>query len=178
MLKGKWKNNKKLHQLMKSKKGLKISGRLEYPLYDLDPRISEFYLWHGTKNDTVPILTLSGMPTEKMADPHHSLYGLGMYFAENSSKSSDYTSKTSVRKMILFRVALGEIYYTKQQLIGLKFPNAADPLFPDKSFKTFDSVVADKNTVKDHGNNQVHREFILFETSQCYPEFVVTFKPR
>ena len=38
--------------------------------------------------------------------------------------------------------------------------------------------IADKNTVKDRGNYQVHREFILFETSQCYPEFVVTFKPR
>ena len=162
---------------MKSKTGLKISGRLEYPLYDLDPRISEFYLWHGTENDTVPIITLSGMPTEKLANSG-SLYGLGMYFAENSSKSYDYTSRqSSVKKMILFRVALGEIYYTKQALQLLKFPNAADQYFPDKSGKTFDSVVADKNTHRS-GAYQVHREFILFDTSQCYPEFVVTFKDR
>jgi hypothetical protein len=169
----------------------KISGSIKYPLFQLDTRINEYYLWHGTNADVADIITRTGIQTEKLADKD-SLYGKGMYFAENASKSDQYAVKrhgAGNGVLLLCRVALGKIFYTPDNLLGLKLPGrgCASKYVNLKSTKGsksklgsewFDSIIADRNTQRINAPNgkQHHREFIIFDAQRCYPEFIVWYK--
>lgn len=92
------------------------------------------------------------------------LYGMGVYFALNSSYSSQAKyakpDKEGLQSMFLCRVIIGE--YT----LGKKGMKQA-PLLRSDSTEQFDTLVenADKPTI-----------FVTMTDAQAYPEYLVTFK--
>jgi hypothetical protein len=64
------------------------------------------------------------------------------------------------------RVLLGDAFHTNAN----RGNERRAPLKPGGSGVTYDSVVAS-------GGAQVHREFIVYDRHQIYPEFIIYFKP-
>eukprot|EP01124_Arcella_intermedia_P034112 TRINITY_DN8397_c0_g1_i1.p1 TRINITY_DN8397_c0_g1~~TRINITY_DN8397_c0_g1_i1.p1 ORF type:complete len:654 (+),score=69.30 TRINITY_DN8397_c0_g1_i1:131-2092(+) len=61
----------------------------------LDPDANEFYLFHGTRSANIHYITDSGFNNRHLLEqleknPYKGMFGPGMYFAENSSKSNQY----------------------------------------------------------------------------------------
>ena len=145
----------------------------------LDKKANEQYLFHGVKKEFLPAIFDQGLDSRLAANT--GLYGEGIYFAENSCKSHRYTGEPAdgVHCMLYCRVALGKVYTTKKTLLGVKRPafDKAGEAVPGG--KLFDSVVAPTGPMADHQNgHQVHREFVVFDRSQVYPEFCVYYKIR
>ena len=151
-------------KLEELKKGLTSTLRMD---------VNEMYLWHGYDVQHEAAIIGSNLDVRLASDG--GLYGAGLYFAENSCKSNQYcqhhgdrghqdSSKTYA--LVLCRVVLGDIYHTSVTCAGLTRP----PIKPGHSRGggTFDSIVA-------CGGTQIHREFIVFENAQVYPEFTVHF---
>jgi len=57
---------------------------------ELDKSVNEFFLFHGTKNETIDKIIAEGFD-ERFAE-EAGMYGPGIYFAENSSKANQYVS--------------------------------------------------------------------------------------
>ena len=64
------------------------------------------------------------------------------------------------------RVLLGDVYHTNTNLGNER----RAPQKPGGGGATYDSVVAS-------GGNQKHREFIVYDRHQVYPEFIIYYKP-
>ena len=126
----------------------------------IDSHVNELFLFHGTTPDHVKIIAELGFD-ERVASLG-GLSGSGCYFAENSCKSHQYTRQTNSAGeyiMLYCRVLLGAPHCTNQNLQNMSHaPNHCD------------SVVAS-------GGTQVHREFIVYDRSQVYPEYVIYYKP-
>ena len=113
------------------------------------------------------------------------MYGQGIYFTDESCKSNQYAQpdKNGHCTIILSRVALGRALNFEVGpkdhggLVGMKRPESKDEVFRQKvnkadRMKTFESViVTGKERIK-----QVHKEVIVFDKDQAYPEFLVTYK--
>ena len=132
----------------------------------LDASLNEIYLFHGTDPATARLISRWGFD-ERVADMG-GLYGAGTYFAENSCKSMQYTKQPNSSgefTIIYSRVLLGHAFHTSART-QTQWRRAPDrqPGLPH------DSVVAS-------GGSQVHREFIVYDRAQTYPEFIIYFKP-
>ena len=125
----------------------------------LDPDANEVFLFHGTNPDVAKTIAKHGFD-ERIA-ALTGLYGGGCYFAENSCKSNQYARATTAageQVMLYCRVLLGDAHRTNQNLQNQRrAPNHCD------------SVVAS-------GGTQVHREFIVYDRHQVYPEFIIYYK--
>ena len=131
----------------------------------LDASLNEVYLFHGTTPDIATLISRHGFD-ERVASMN-GLYGAGTYFAENSCKSMQYTQSPNSNgeyTIIYSRVLLGHAHHTSQGMKGVRRAPDRVPGVP------FDSVVAS-------GGTQVHREFIVYDRPQTYPEFIIYFKP-
>ena len=149
---------------------------------------NELWLWHGTKPETGPTIAQLGFD-ERLASMR-GLYGAGNYFADNSSKShqyrgtpkkflangtpdptwvpySDSTNAAGHHCMLLCRVAMGTPYLTDvtHQHERRPPPNPATQGLP------YDSIFAETQ-VANYGT-QLHNEYIVFKSSQVYPEFII-----
>jgi hypothetical protein len=99
------------------------------------------------------------------------MFGAGAYFAECSSKSDEYASSDQsgmyegVCALLLCRVVCGEMYYiTKSDVSAI-----------DKAMATgkYDGVIGDREKAAG-----TYREFVVFDESQIYPEYVVLYERR
>jgi len=54
--------------------------------------VNEYYLFHGTKTDTVDSILHDGIDNRLGGD--HLLFGRGAYFAETTTKADQYAGKT------------------------------------------------------------------------------------
>ena len=161
----------------------------------LNPNANEFWLFHGCNDKVLPELLTDGY------DPRMShlngMFGGGFYLAENSSKSNQYIpcpmcgqnaigrdDKCSCENqedleftMIIYRAILGDIHiaktYDKDIYRGSGSFRVRRP--PKKnSNDIYDSVMGE--SIKYGGNRLQYREFILYESGQAYPEYVVKYK--
>ena len=88
----------------------------------VDPELNEYYLFHGTSPDAARaianwdfLLFLSGTAAG-------SLYGKGLYFAESSAKSDEYTTRDEdlfsdsygLRAILVCRILLGRVHYSEE----------------------------------------------------------------
>lgn len=76
--------------------------------------------------------------------------------------------------MFLVRVLLGNIYRAKGRH-QYKHPPCTKCLNDEctnQNHKHFDSVVAD------FGGGSLFREFIVYNASQCYPEYIITYNRK
>jgi hypothetical protein len=96
-------------------------------------------------------------------------HGQGTYFASNACKSHQYSKKSSNANgmfMIIARVSVGQIYYTKSVCREAK-------LAPQKN----DSIVANAGPMTGHNKGkQAHQEIVIFDRNSAYPEFVVKYR--
>ena len=132
----------------------------------LDANLNEVYLMHGTSDWVIrDIIARTGFD-ERVANLR-GLYGGGVYFACESCKSAQYApvdSTTGCKMLVISRVVLGDPYYATAALQNERRPPLRGGAFAPGL--TFDSVVA----------NMLHREFIVYDHKQAYPEYIVWFR--
>eukprot|EP00808_Paulinella_micropora_P021553 g62136.t1 len=141
----------------------------------VDSGVNEALLWHGTKADLWEVIAKQGLD-ERLAG--NGLFGHGIYFAENSSKSDEYIvpDRQGNSYIFLARVCLGVPCSTLQSTNGMRRPppRSQDPPL------LYDSVRAE---CKHHAKFpqpgaylERYREFIVFDRKLTYPEILVTFQ--
>ena len=170
----------------------------DYPMVAplLDSKANEYWLFHGCDEKVVSILVKDGY------DPRVSsldgMFGGGFYLAENSSKSNQYIpcpgcGKNSIFTgegcqckeqekleffIILYRTVLGDVHvaktYDKKMYRGDDKRRVRRPPLKNNSGVLYDSVMGESKT---HGGDLLkYREFILYESHQAYPEYVIRFR--
>lgn len=154
---------------------------------NLDKRVNELYLFHGTKEATADILKTTGF--DNRVASLVGMFGGGSYFAENSSKSNQYIPGPeqgcdNPYQMLLCRVLLGDIHickhYDQEKYRGTESGHHYVRRPPQKpnSFDVFDSVMGEKQqygaSAKKFRPLQ-YREFIVYEQAMAYPEYQVYF---
>lgn len=134
------------------------------PKSGLLTEVNEVFLFHGTKPDIADKVIETGFE-ERLASLG-GLYGAGAYFAEKSSKSDQYTSDdgNGNHHMFLARVALGaHVKETHAHCNNIRILEE----IPGGTGVRYSSLL---------GLKGAHREFIVFDGGQAYPEFLITYK--
>ncbi|CAF2874683.1 unnamed protein product [Rotaria sp. Silwood2] len=170
-----------------------------YPLLVplLDARTNEYWLFHGSDSKTHEVLLNKGY------DPRVSnvggMFGGGFYLAENSSKSNQYipcpgchenyishqpyckckNQEDFLYSIILYRTLLGDVHIVKEYKSEIhRGVDANHPVRrpPQKkhSQELYDSVMGESR--KYGGDVLNYREFVVYDTGQAYPEYVIQFK--
>lgn len=127
----------------------------------LDSSLNEVFLWHGTSATNVNAIAQDGF--DERLGCLEGMLGAGIYFAEDSCKSGQYSEKSFVNQrshwFFLSRVMLGRPYYTNDPIRYIrKPPNACE------------SVVFSPDAASIIGH---HREFVVYDRFQAYPEYIV-----
>lgn len=166
----------------------------------LDETVNEVSLFHGTSKEVADLITESGFDCRQGAEivtghPSNSMFGTGLYFAENSSKSNQYVqcpvcggnsignkkpctdSAESIYEaggytMILARVLLGDAQLCLEYDGKIYKKKEVAPLKADGTH--YDSIFAERKIYG--GNTLKYREFVVFDRSQIYPEFLIYYE--
>jgi hypothetical protein len=128
-----------------------------------DLTINECFLFHGTTPENAMAIAREGFD-ERVSKGR---YGYGSYFTSESCKAGKYAPPDSsgTRCILLARVVLGRIHYTSTSCVELRRP----PL--DQDGNAHHSVVANPGEVVDIP--QFHREMIIFDGDQSFPELLL-----
>lgn len=94
------------------------------------------------------------------------MYGKAVYLAECSSKADEYSEAddSGLCRMLLCRAALGSILVERE-----KHPSARE--IEDEVRRTYDSLCGDRWAAVG-----TFREFVLYESSQVYPEYIIHYR--
>jgi hypothetical protein len=160
MLKGKKPKNKLAAATMD-----RISQCGNFPLVQVSKEINELLLFHGTSEDSANSIAKGGFdPTKANL---MGMYGAGTYCADYSCKSMQYTPATCAgeRVFIICRVLMGQAYHSPKTLRNVKEPPE------DKKGQRYESVFAEEG--KSNGGGQEHNEYVTYDASQVYPEYLV-----
>jgi hypothetical protein len=117
-------------------------------------------LFHGTKNcNMAGILSRGLLIAPKSAPVTGYMFGKGIYFADQSSKSAQYSlmwanNKRPFGYLFLADVALGKI------------KTEEGPLYREEAPKGYHSVQGCK------GQHLIHNEFIIYKASQCTLRYI------
>ena len=87
----------------------------------------------------------------------------------------DTESQHGVKILLMARVTLGDVHYVQHADQHKKLRRA--PLVAGKKGLVHDSVVANEGQARTTYGKQYHREYIVYDRSQAYPEYVVFFEP-
>merc|ERR1712232_1238948 len=133
----------------------------------IDESMNEAYLWHGTQPDLARNIIAKHGFDERVCNTQ-GMYGAGIYFAEEACKSGQYCKKGSdgLYTIVVSRVVLGAPYYSPTSLSGIRRP----PEHMSVRGLPYDSVIANRSMSK------VHRELIVYDMNQCYPEYLIHFR--
>ena len=137
----------------------------------LDQGLNECFLYHGTSPEIADVIVEHGFDERVAA--LSGLYGAGVYFANQSCKSAQYAQADhkGEKTLIVARVVLGDPYYAIGQMSQQRRPPMRNETFRYWQVGTlFDSVVANVST------SQAHRELIVYDHRQAYPEYVVRYR--
>jgi serine/threonine protein kinase len=144
----------------------------------LDKNSNEHLLFHGTKVEAVSTLCNRGFDARIGA--LGGLFGAGCYFAENSSKSDEYVPPGSKQYMFLCRVVLGAPFVTQKTHANLRRPPCVqghlDPQWPPCGHDRCDSLMATTKAMDPRSWLQKFREFVVYDHSQCYPEYLIEYE--
>mmetsp|Transcript_84605 Transcript_84605/g.237947 ORF Transcript_84605/g.237947 Transcript_84605/m.237947 type:complete len:588 (+) Transcript_84605:1-1764(+) len=129
--------------------------------------VNETFLFHGTTKQAADSITTSDFRLNLAGTNAGTLYGRGVYFAENASKSDEYTRPDThnLRYMLLCRTLLGRAYYLDQK--------DADPRACEEACLRgkFHSVLGDRKKARG-----TFREFIVFDEEQVYPNYILVYR--
>ncbi|CAE8643078.1 unnamed protein product [Polarella glacialis] len=153
---------------------LRLTIEHHFKWMHLEANLNECLLLHGSKRQNIAEIVNSGF--EERLSRQGGLYGEGIYFAEESCKSFQYCDKDGGEVyMILSRVLLGDPHCAKGPLNQMKIPPKRHKC--DATKGRHNSVVANVGIPNGRGPPalpvQEHREYVIFDGSQAYPEYVV-----
>lgn len=132
----------------------------------LDARVNEWYLWHGTSAAAADHICKNDFKLRLAGTATGSLYGPGSYFAESITKADEYSrTEGGTNTVLLCRVLGGRVRYCDE-----RSPDA-DQLTSDCVEGPYDSILGDR--VK---TSNTYREFIIFDTEDVYPEYIITYR--
>jgi len=154
----------------------------------------ERFLFHGTSPLAASKIAAEGFRIRRASSktllPTSSRYGQGIYFTDQSCKAHQYSDKkfvlqedgsklycmlycrVSTRNSLDFKVT--EDVRQNRYLKGMVKPTPSDEVFRQRLpevQQTFDSLV-----VVPCQKLQIHREVVVFDTDQVYPEYIVWYK--
>merc|ERR550525_826469 len=129
--------------------------------------VNEVFLFHGTSSFAAQKITGDNFKLNLAGSNAGTLYGRGVYLAENGSKSDEYTrpGPRGERYMLICRVTLGRAYYTDANESNPRACEAA--CLHDK----FNSVLGDRKKARG-----TFLEFVMFDEEQVYPNYIITYK--
>ncbi|CAJ1354610.1 unnamed protein product, partial [Effrenium voratum] len=133
----------------------------------LDAEINEWYLWHGTSSSAAENICRSDFKMRLAGSATGTLYGRGSYLAESITKADEYAKQEDdgLYTVLLCRVLGGRVRYTDE-----RNPDP-DALTRECTQGEYDCIVGDR--IKISGT---YREFIVFDTENVYPEYIVKYK--
>jgi hypothetical protein len=141
---------------------------------------NEYFLFHGCPSERVETICGSGFDPRRAGSTAGMMFGMGTYFAHNSSKADLYAKPTAsqpgLRCVFLTRVCLGEPFFCTRNSMGaedmreLKMP----PERPDKRGPC-NSVVGETQSAEGH---VMFREYIVYDRNQAVPEFLIWYKHK
>ncbi|XP_055878428.1 protein mono-ADP-ribosyltransferase PARP14-like isoform X1 [Biomphalaria glabrata] len=129
----------------------------ELDQYNPQNHQNEQKLFHGTMSDCIPPINENGF-NRNYCGVNGTVYGSGVYFADKSSYSINYTKSDSDgnRHMYRARVLTGEFIET----------NSSTKYLPKKP---------GTNRPYDSGGDKSRGIYAIFHDSQVYPEYLITF---
>eukprot|EP00041_Stephanoeca_diplocostata_P039076 m.1585294 g.1585294 ORF g.1585294 m.1585294 type:complete len:489 (+) comp25323_c0_seq3:2962-4428(+) len=138
--------------------GKELYGRTE----SLRPQVNENLLFHGTSEVVCDAIFSHGFNERHAND---GLYGLGNYFAQNSNKADQYALNFAGKHhMILARVCLGaHPFLTSETQVGMRIP----PPIHNNGRQPRTSVI---------GTHGQHKEFVIYDGMQAYPEYHIVYE--
>ncbi len=130
----------------------------------LEVSLRETYLFHGTKPNLKQRIMDDGF--EERVASLNGLYGAGAYFAEKSNKSDQYTTPDDkgFHYMFIARVLLGA--------------HVKDARAHENQTRILEEIPAGKGIRYSSllGLVGVHREFVVYDGSQAYPEYYIQYR--
>lgn len=134
----------------------------------LDTASNEAWLFHGTKPIAAETITTSDFRVDMAGSAYGSLYGRGIYTAENCSKADEYSRAdpaSGLFTMLLCRVTLGKLLHTAEV--------TPDPRRCEDACLRGDyhAVLGDRKAC--HGT---FREFCVFDEDQVYANYIVYYR--
>jgi len=129
--------------------------------------VNEVFLFHGTSAAAADKITTAYFKINLAGSNAGTLYGRGLYLAENATKSDEYTRPGSKgeRHLLLCRATLGRAYYLDAKDTD---PRACEDACLQGSFH---SVLGDRRKCRG-----TFREFVLFDEEQVYPNYILTYR--
>lgn len=134
--------------------------------------VNEFYLFHGTNPSAAKRICDDDFLLTKAGSNVGTLYGPGIYLAEASSKADEYATDDSDGifqghyAMLVCRVVCGSMRYSDE--VNPPVQDLVDSIL---SNKTHHSIMGDREKCRG-----TYREFIVFDSRQVYPEYVIIYK--
>eukprot|EP00440_Ansanella_granifera_P057865 gb/GFBE01062726.1/.p1 GENE.gb/GFBE01062726.1/~~gb/GFBE01062726.1/.p1 ORF type:complete len:967 (+),score=200.09 gb/GFBE01062726.1/:1-2901(+) len=140
-------------------------------LSPLDQRCNEFLFFHGATPHVADLIAENHFDISFASKD--GMFGAGLYFAEASSKSDEYTKPNEHGEfpLIIVRVILGRPNYV----------DAPKP-FDDPGRRalehscmsgSFHSVIGDRIKV-----SNTYREMVVYDHYQCYPHFILWYRRK
>jgi hypothetical protein len=142
--------------------------------------VAEVFALHGT--NAAGAIQVHGFD-EKVGNQEINLYGLGVYFAEDARKCAQYPGGR--KTVFLSRVVLGHAYNTTKGEFATGTGRIKVNLRPPTVTGRFDTDAGSPSTDDRHHSviaapqkgsrepGEEFREFIVYEKSQAYPEYLV-----
>jgi len=132
----------------------------------LDEESNEQWLFHGTRISSAQDITDKEFRMDLAGTHRGTLYGKAVYLAECSSKADEYSEadEDGICRMLLCRVALGSILRECER----------HPIAPEVEAECrqgYDSLCGDRWAAVG-----TFREFVLYESSQVYPEYIIHYR--
>jgi len=128
---------------------------------------NEVFLFHGTSAEAADKITTGYFNINLAGSSAGTLYGRGVYLADNATKSDEYSRPTAsgYRHLLLCRATLGKVFYTDAK--------DADPRACEAACLkgNFHSVLGDRRKCRG-----TFREFILFDEEQVYPNYILRYR--
>mmetsp|Transcript_90785 Transcript_90785/g.228314 ORF Transcript_90785/g.228314 Transcript_90785/m.228314 type:complete len:314 (-) Transcript_90785:35-976(-) len=133
----------------------------------LETAANEVWLFHGTKSFAAEAIVSNDFRVDLAGSSAGSLYGRGIYLAENCTKADEYSypDRGGLYTMLVCRTTLGKVHYNAERL--------PDPRRCEDACCKGDchSVLGDRKACRG-----TFREFCVFDEDQVYPNYVVTYK--
>eukprot|EP00446_Apocalathium_sp_SHHI-4_P010767 CAMPEP_0177161582 /NCGR_PEP_ID=MMETSP0367-20130122/5439_1 /TAXON_ID=447022 ORGANISM="Scrippsiella hangoei-like, Strain SHHI-4" /NCGR_SAMPLE_ID=MMETSP0367 /ASSEMBLY_ACC=CAM_ASM_000362 /LENGTH=350 /DNA_ID=CAMNT_0018607317 /DNA_START=1 /DNA_END=1053 /DNA_ORIENTATION=- len=139
---------------------------------NLNKDVNEFYLFHGTRPTAARAICDNDFLINMAGTNAGTLYGPGIYLAEASSKSDEYSGEDTtgifqgLYAMLVCRVTCGNINYTDE--VAPDVQGLVDSILKVGSHH---AVLGDREKCRG-----TYKEFIVFNEKQAYPEYVILYR--
>lgn len=137
--------------------------------FEPDVELNEVVLVHGCSQAAAETVIKEGFDIRLAGSVGGSLYGTGLYFAQEPCKASQYTGN-GLRHLLVVRVTLGDCKYPRERYSG-RLPPFRDEPQPAKG--RVDALVVNPEASR---QRQAHREFVVFDGKLAYPELLITYE--